>query len=195
MRRLIPTSCIVLALCASGATGQNSRYDEYFRAYSKRYFGVGFDWKVFKAQALTESNLSPDARSWAGAIGIMQLLPSTFQEIASKNPEFTSVDDPRWNIAAGISYDRRLWNSWKEIPHNAERLNFVFGSYNAGRSTILRAQEKAKTDSLNHQAWSAIETVAPRVNRWRSAETLEYVRRIDQHYTKISKPRLPAGAK
>ena len=182
-------------LTFTATNGQNSRYDEHFRAYSKKFFGVAFDWKVFKAQAMTESNLSPEARSWVGAVGIMQLLPSTFQEIASNNPELTSIDDPRWNIAAGIQYDRRLWSSWREIPQNSERLNFVFGSYNAGRSTIVRAQERAKSDSLNHQAWSAIETVAPKVNRWRSSETLEYVKRIDQHYTKISTGRFSSTGK
>jgi membrane-bound lytic murein transglycosylase MltF len=190
-RALIVACTFFLALTA--VNGQNSRYDEHFRSYSKKFFGVAFDWRVFKAQAMTESNLTPEARSWAGAVGIMQLLPSTFQEIASDNPELTSIDDPRWNIAAGIQYDRRLWSSWKDIPQNGERLNFVFGSYNAGRSTIVRAQEKARLDSLNHQAWSAIETVAPKVNRWRSSETLEYVKRIDHHYTKISKGRFASG--
>jgi soluble lytic murein transglycosylase-like protein len=35
-------------------------------------------------------------------------MPSTFEQIQSKNPEFTSIDDPEANIAAGISYDRHL---------------------------------------------------------------------------------------
>ena len=181
---------IVIALVTVAtleSVSQTNRYDEYFRSYSKRFFGVGFDWKVFKAQALTESSLSPDARSWVGAVGIMQLLPSTFREIQSENSDFQSIDDPRWNIAAGIKYDRKLWNSWRDISANGERLNFVFGSYNAGRSTIIRAQDQARIDSLDHQIWGSIELVAPKIGKWRSSETVQYIRRIEQHRAKLTR--------
>ncbi len=86
-----------------------SCYDDTFRKYWKRFFGLGYDWRIFKAQALAESNLSPAARSWVGARGIMQLMPTTFQEIQTKNPEFGDIEDPEWNIAAGIMYNRLLW--------------------------------------------------------------------------------------
>ena len=49
----------------------NSRYDNYFRKYSKRYFGLGFDWRYFKAQGMAESELNPNAKSYVGARGIM----------------------------------------------------------------------------------------------------------------------------
>ena len=78
------------------------RYDDTFRKYSKRYFGVGFDWRLFKAQGMAESNLDSAAQSWVGARGVMQLMPATFLEITSRNPEMTRIDDPEWNIAAGI---------------------------------------------------------------------------------------------
>ena len=62
----------ILALVAPSSAwaqkGVPSTYDEIFRKYSKQYFGVGFDWKVFKAQAMTESNLNPEAKSWAAVI-------------------------------------------------------------------------------------------------------------------------------
>src|SRR5919201_1404990 len=53
-----------------------ARYDGVFRKYTKRYFGAGFDWRYFKAQGMAESQLNPTARSWVGARGIMQLMPS-----------------------------------------------------------------------------------------------------------------------
>lgn len=162
-------------------------YDEIFRKYSKRFFGVGFDWRIFKAQAMTESNLNPQARSRVGAQGVMQIMPSTFKEIQSKNPELEGVDDPRWNIAAGIYYDRRLWNSWSEHRTNQDRIRFMFGSYNAGRTTILKAKQTATQDGLDSQAWENVESVAPKVPRWRHEETLTYIRRIGSSYGALSK--------
>ena len=116
------------------------RYDQAFRKYAKRYFGPGFDWRVFKAQGMAESNLDSSAVSHVGARGIMQLMPSTFVEIQSRNPEITRIDDPEWNIAAGIYYDRVLWRLWQKDSIDAHRREFMLGSYNAGRQTILNAQ-------------------------------------------------------
>ena len=100
MRRLLA----VLLLLGAPLEAQRvtERYDPTFRKYAKRFFGVGFDWRLFKAQAMTESRLNPLAQSQVGARGIMQLMPSTFLEIQSKHPDWLSVDDVEWNIAAGI---------------------------------------------------------------------------------------------
>ena len=105
MRPAVLLSLLVLVGPSMGwaQKGIPSTYDEIFRKYSKQYFGVGFDWKVFKAQAMTESNLNPEAKSWVGAKGVMQLMPATYQEIQSKNPEIGEISDPRWNIAAEFS--------------------------------------------------------------------------------------------
>jgi membrane-bound lytic murein transglycosylase MltF len=164
------------------------RYDDQFRKYSKRYFGVGFDWRLFKAQGMAESNLDSAAKSWVGARGIMQLMPNTFQEISSKNPEMSRIDDPEWNIAAGIYYDRILWRLWAADSVEDHRREFMLASYNAGRGTILSAQAIARRDSLDHRSWPAIESVAPKVGRWRYSETLRYVKRIDS-LERVLKPR------
>jgi membrane-bound lytic murein transglycosylase F len=184
--------CIAIFLSAAWTAAAQSRratdkYDELFRKYAKQYFGVGFDWRVFKAQALTESNLNPDARSAVGARGIMQLMPSTFKEIQTRNPELEEVNDPRWNIAAGIYYNRRLWNSWNDHEQIQDRVRFMFGSYNAGRGTILKAKDTAAQNGLDARAWVNVETVAPKVPRWRHEETLSYIRRIQAGYDALSK--------
>jgi membrane-bound lytic murein transglycosylase MltF len=171
---------------AAAAAARNAqRYDDVFRKYSKRYFGIGFDWRVFKAQGMAESNLDSGATSWVGARGIMQLMPATFHEISSRNPEMSRIDDPEWNIAAGIFYDRALWRLWAQDSVQDHRQKFMFASYNAGRGTILSAQAMARRDSLDHRSWPAIETIAPKVRRWRYNETLEYVRRIDSLHARM----------
>jgi len=154
-------------------------YDQHFTKYSKRFFGVGFDWRYFKAQAVAESNLREDARSPVGAVGVMQIMPRTFAEIQRKNPAITgSLDQPRWNIAAGIWYDRQHFVVWAADRSLVERLKFTFGSYNAGRSSILRAQQFALGEGLNAMLWDSVAGELPRVTGRRSQETVAYVARV-----------------
>ena len=154
-------------------------YDQHFTKYSKRFFGVGFDWRYFKAQAVAESNLREDARSAVGAVGMMQIMPRTFEEIQRKNPAITgSLDQPRWNIAAGIWYDRQHFVVWAAERSLVERLKFTFGSYNAGRSSILHAQQFAVGEGLNALLWDAVAGELPRVTGRRSQETVAYVARV-----------------
>lgn len=176
-----------LVLCvATAASAQHlGRYDATFRKYSKRYFGIAFDWRYFKAQAMAESELNPAARSPVGARGLMQLMPSTFQAIQTKRPEFESIDDPEWNIAAGILHDRGLWKLWENRIPAPERPSFMFGAYNAGEGPITRAAAAARAKQLEPARWSSIEVVAPTVPRWRYRETLGYVRKIDENYTAL----------
>jgi soluble lytic murein transglycosylase-like protein len=164
------------------------QYDPSFKKYTKRYFGPAFDWRVFKAQAMAESELNPRARSHVGARGLMQLMPSTFGTIQSARPEFTSIDDPEWNIAAGIMHDRYLWTLWKNQPDD-ERRRFMVGSYNAGEGTISRACSVARLAQLDDTRWPNIEQVAPKVQRWRYRETVGYVRKIEANYDTLKKSR------
>jgi soluble lytic murein transglycosylase-like protein len=168
----------------------SDRYDSYFKKYAKRYFGVGFDWKLFKAQGMAESELSPTAKSWVGARGIMQLMPSTYHDISSHRPEMTSIDDPQWNIAAGIMHDRDMWALWKDSVPDDDRWRFMFGGYNAGEGTIFRAQGVARASKLNERTWPNIESIAPTVPRWRYKETLGYVRTIEENLRRLT--RFPA---
>jgi membrane-bound lytic murein transglycosylase MltF len=180
-------SALERVAAARAARKISQTYDPTFRKYTKRFFGPLFDWRYFKAQGFAESGLTPTARSWVGARGVMQLMPSTYQQIASHRPEFGTIDQPEWNIAAGIMHDRYLWELWtKDIPE-AERHRFMFASYNAGEGTITRARAVAKA-KLGDPVWPNIEQVAPTVQRWRYLETLGYVRRIDSTYAKLIAP-------
>jgi soluble lytic murein transglycosylase-like protein len=165
------------AIAAAQGRPDIDRYDNIFRKYSKRYFGVGYDWRIFKAQAMAESEMNPNARSWVGARGLMQLMPSTYASIQSR-AGFGAIDDPEWNIAAGILHNRGLWRRWERDSIHTDRREFMFASYNAGEGTIMNAQRACVARSLDKRAWQSVETVAPEVPRWRYRETLGYVRKI-----------------
>ena len=181
--------CVAVIALGNGSTALaevvTDRYDDSFRKYAQRFFGPGYDWRIFKAQAMAESNIDMNAKSWVGARGIMQLMPSTFREIQSKNPEVISISNPEWNIAAGIYYDRQLWKQWQDQQGQHGCESFMLGSYNAGRGTLLRAQDVARIRTLDPVLWLNIRTVAPAVPRWRHEETLTYVEKIEANLARM----------
>jgi membrane-bound lytic murein transglycosylase F len=157
----------------------HTEFDAHFRKYSKRFFGVGFDWHYFKAQGIAESNLDPAARSPVGAVGIMQLMPATFEEVSGKTDYVAgSLEDPRWNIAAGIWYNKYQFDYWQKGRALDERLKFMYGSYNAGRVTLRKAQREAINRGLNPRTWDSMHQALPLVTGPRSRETLTYVEKI-----------------
>ncbi|MDH5784010.1 MAG: transglycosylase SLT domain-containing protein [Chromatiales bacterium] len=145
----------------------SSDYDGHFRKYTKRYFGPYYDWHWFKAQAIAESNLNPDVKSHRGAVGLMQILPRTFAEIQELNPNFADLREPRWNIAAGIYYDRTIYRKW-ELPSDQDRLYLAFASYNAGYVRMRRAYQRTPEPV---ESWEQVAPQAPE-------ETRGYVKRI-----------------
>ena len=165
-----------------------TRYDEWFRKYSKRYFGPTFDWREFKAQAMAESNLAPNARSSAGARGLMQLMPTTYQQIASTSTRYKEINDPQSNIGAGILHDRDLWTMWNTKVSDLDQLSFMFATYNAGEGAIIRARARAQKSQMDPQLWQSVVIVAPKVPRWRYRETLGYVTTIAANYAFLTPP-------
>lgn len=143
------------------------KYDSHFSKYTKRYFGPYYDWRWFKSQAIVESNLQPRVKSPRGAVGLMQVLPTTFEEIKALQPQFVSVEEPRWNIAAGIYYDRALYRKW-ELPSEQDRLYLALASYNAGYVRMRRAYKRTTPPV---ESWEQVKPQAP-------PETRDYVQRI-----------------
>jgi membrane-bound lytic murein transglycosylase F len=153
-----------------------NEYDSHFRKYTKRYFGAGFNWHWFKSQGIAESGLRNDAVSHAGAVGIMQIMPTTYEEIHRKSPYLSAgtLHDPRWNIAAGIFYDRVLYKRWKRSLEHApvdENLYLTFASYNAGYGKMSRVVTQVKQEKGNSGNWDDIKRFAP-------SQTRHYVSRI-----------------
>ena len=118
-------------------------FDDHFKKNTKHYFGIGTDWRWFQAQAMVESEMKPATRSRAGAMGLMQIMPRTFQEIRSRHPHLNDPFDPSLSIAAGIYYNRQLYEAWPRIANEDDRRRFMFASYNAGLGNIKQAAKRA----------------------------------------------------
>ena len=142
----------------------SERYDPIFRKYTKRYFGVGTDWHWFKAQGMAESDLTPTARSRVGARGIMQLMPSTYGMIKSALPRFGAIDDPEWNIAAGILHDRDLWTVWGATCRSRS-----VGPSCSRATTPGRARSFAREKRPSQRVW--ITRSGRRSSAWRRASS------------------------
>lgn len=144
-------------------------YDHYFRKYSKRYFGPFWDWRWFKAQAIVESTLDRHAHNASGAVGLMQLMPSTFAEIRHDNTWLKNIHEPRWNIAAGIYYDHYLYSKpqWDSLESRI-RLLASFAAYNGGFSRAADAYGKARKPITS---WLQLAPHVPKQSR-------HYVKRI-----------------
>ena len=142
------------------------KYDKYFIKYTKFYFPY-LSWKLFKAQAITESSLIPTAVSRVGAIGLMQIMPSTAKWL-KVNPKL--LFDPKINIQTGIKYDKWLEKFWKEKNYYI-KLYYIFASYNAGPGRIRKLDKKYKR-------FSKLYKKMPK-------ETQSYIKRIFYYYLKL----------
>ncbi len=143
------------------------KYDLFFKRWSEFYFAFE-DWRWFKAQGIAESSLNPNAVSWCGAMGIMQLMPLTAKEMGVSNPF-----DPEENIQGGIKYDRVVYNYFKKIPLQIERRKFMFAGYNAGMGNISRAINLSKS-----YVWDEVKDYLPLVTGKHAQETINYVAKI-----------------
>lgn len=159
-----------------------SRYDELFRKYTRTYFGrTPFEW--FKAQSIQESRLIPDAKSPVGAMGLMQLMPPTFQEIRKELGLPNSPYDPATNIHAGMRYNLRCFKIWTEERSFTETLKLMFASYNAGAGNIIRAQKVVRDrNRCDGKHWDCIQQGLPAVTGGHSIETITYVENIEDYY-------------
>lgn len=111
---------------------------------------LGWDWRLLASQIYQESRFDPKAKSWAGAIGLMQLIPETGKRFGASN-----LYDPKQSIRAGINYLRYLDRLWKKtIEDDDERRKFVLASYNVGLGHVVDARELAKKYDRDPTVWT-----------------------------------------
>ena len=110
---------------------------------------LGWDWRLLASLIYQESRFLPKGESWAGARGLMQLMPRTANEFGAFD-----LDDPRQSISAGVGYLHFLQKYWgNRIPDEGERLKFILASYNVGLSHVVDARRLAEKYGRNPQVW------------------------------------------
>jgi len=148
-----------------------------FRKYGDQY---DFDSLMVAAQGYQESQLNQSVVSRAGAIGVMQLLPSTAADKSVGIPDVSTVEN---NIHAGIKYMRYIVDHYFDDPaiNEVNKTLFAFASYNAGPNRIRRIRAKAAESGYDPNVWfhNVEVMVANDVGR----EPVQYVRNIFKYYT------------
>jgi membrane-bound lytic murein transglycosylase F len=128
-----------------GQGGRLSPYDGIVRRYAEQY---GFDWRLLVAQMYQESRFDPKATSWAGAKGLMQVMPRTAREIGLKD-----LEDPETGIQAGVRYLNWVRERFsKELPVT-QRMWFALAAYNAGPGHVHDARRLARQKGWDPDRW------------------------------------------
>jgi membrane-bound lytic murein transglycosylase F len=167
--------------------GAISPYDDLFRKYGDL---VEIDWRLLAAQAYEESGFDPMAQSWAGALGVMQVLPRTAGDLGIEG----DLHDPEVGIRAGALYLRWLYDLFEPALSRGERLRLALASYNAGRGHVQDGRRVARSIGLDPDRWFGnVEKALPLLSRQeyasrarfgycRCRQPVAYVRRIHHRY-------------
>lgn len=166
-----------------------SHYDQFFIQYARP---LRWDWRLLAAQCYQESTFDPKATSWAGARGLMQIMPSTADHLGLPRSQ---MYDAEQNISAATRYLAELERTFSDIPERQERTNFVLGAYNGGAHHIRDAMALCQRDGHNPRRWREVEPYILRLAQpqyfndplvkhgyMRGSETVDYVRKIRQRH-------------
>ena len=149
---------------------------DIFKQYSGKY---NFDYLMITAQAYQESGLDQSRKSKAGAVGIMQILPSTAADPNVNIPEIQKLEN---NIHAGVKYLRFLFDQYyrDEPMSDGNKLLFTFATYNAGPGNVIKIRKKTAEMGLDPNVWfyNAEIAAAKIIGR----ETVQYVANIYKYY-------------
>ena len=180
------------------AGGVISHYDEYFRRYAHL---ARWDWRLLAAQCYQESTFDPKAQSFAGACGLMQLMPATAHDLGLE-PE--QVWEPEKNIAAAAKYIGQLNYHFRDIRNFNERTKFVLAAYNGGAFHVRDAMSLTEKNGGNPHIWNEVSEYVRKLatpefyndsivkyGYMRGSETADYVTRIHSLWSKyrgVAKP-------
>ena len=163
-----------------------SPYDLIVQNQAKRH---QFDWRLITAQMYQESKFDPEAKSFAGALGLMQVLPSTAEELG-----YSDLTEPKESISAGVDYLNWTKQRFDEDLPLEERILFALASYNVGYGHVYDARRLAGQLGLDANVWfNNVERAIlllqqpkyykkARFGYCRGSEPVQYVRSIHQRY-------------
>lgn len=127
-----------------------STYDNLFKDAAR---ATGWDWRLIAAQCYQESGFDPNAVSWAGASGLMQIMPATAAHLSLPQAD---IFKPAENIAAAARYIHQLQAQFADIPNSEERVRFILAAYNAGPGHISDARALARKYGRNPNSWNGV---------------------------------------
>ena len=127
-----------------------SIYDAEFKSAARV---VGWDWRLMAAQCYQESGFDPSAESWAGAKGLMQIMPGTAQHL---NLSAQDIYTPHHNISAAARYLKELNGKFSDIRNSEERIKFILASYNGGAGHVRDAMALARKHGRNATSWNEV---------------------------------------
>ena len=147
-----------------------------FKKYGEKY---GFDWRAIAAVAFQESKLNHAVRSEAGAVGLMQVKPSTARADPINISNISTIEN---NVHAGVKYMAFLRDRYFADPKikPADRLDFILAAYNAGPARIGKLRRRAKKEGLDPNRWFFNVEQMARQSGLR--ETVRYVANVNKYY-------------
>ncbi len=137
-----------------------SSYGGTIREISREY---GLDWRLVLAVMKQESRFFAEAESHRGAQGLMQIMPSTGEEVG-KHLEIENVVEPLNNIRAGVYYLKKLYSMFEGVPEE-DRIRLTLAAYNAGIGRIYDAQELAAYLNDNPRLWPSVRDALPLLSK------------------------------
>ncbi|MBN3521442.1 transporter substrate-binding domain-containing protein [Algoriphagus lutimaris] len=134
---------------SSLAGNRISQFDEIIQDGAEQ---LGWDWRLLASLVYKESRFDTTATSYAGASGLLQLMPVTLERFGVNNPH-----DPVESLTGGVRYLRYLDKFWLErVPETNERIKFILASYNIGHGHVEDAWRLAMKYGSNTQSWEAV---------------------------------------
>ena len=139
--------------------GVISRYDQLFMRYSGM---ARMDWRLMAAQCYQESCFDPNAKSWAGACGLMQIMPSTAAHLGLP---MSAIHDAEANVAAAARYMAELQGHFQDVGDPGQRVLFALAAYNGGFHHIRDAMALTRKNGGNPQNWGNVREYVLRLSQ------------------------------
>ena len=139
--------------------GVISKYDRLFQMYAG---AARMDWRLMAAQCYQESCFDPNAKSWAGACGLMQIMPSTAAHLGLP---MSQVHEPEANVAAAARYMAELQGHFADVGDPSQRILFALAAYNGGFHHVRDAMSLARKHGRNAYNWGDVREFVLRLSQ------------------------------